>query len=91
MMISTGVELLLVTSVMPPAPAERPARSFASSLLAPLFCTWIRSDAARKYLTDLGSSASIDTVSFGEERPLCTEANEACWARNRRAEIMVSR
>ena len=29
--------------------------------------------------------ATINTVSYGEERPVCTEANEACYQRNRRA------
>ncbi|MFO0744063.1 MAG: OmpA family protein [Myxococcota bacterium] len=28
-------------------------------------------------------------VSFGEEKPVCGEANESCWKRNRRAETKV--
>jgi peptidoglycan-associated lipoprotein len=28
-------------------------------------------------------------LSYGEERPLCTERTEACWARNRRAHFLV--
>jgi len=31
----------------------------------------------------------ITLVSFGEERPLCREQNEACWAQNRRAMFLV--
>lgn len=50
-----------------------------------------RAEAARKYLAGLGVAGKIETVTMGEERPLCAEPNEACWARNRRAEIMVSR
>lgn len=37
------------------------------------------------YLEKQGVSESqLNTVSYGEERPLCTEHNEACWQRNRR-------
>ena len=50
-----------------------------------------RADAARKYLADLGVGAKIDTVSYGKEKPLCTEATEACWARNRRDDFQVDR
>jgi peptidoglycan-associated lipoprotein len=31
----------------------------------------------------------ITTVSFGEERPLCRERTQACWAQNRRAQFTV--
>jgi peptidoglycan-associated lipoprotein len=50
-----------------------------------------RAEAARKYLGELGVAGTIETVTMGKERPLCTESTEACWAQNRRAEIMVSR
>ena len=50
-----------------------------------------RAEAARKYLSDLGSSAGSETVSYGEEKPICNDAAEACWARNRRAEFQVDR
>jgi len=50
-----------------------------------------RADAARKYLTDLGVAGTLETVTLGKERPLCSESTEGCWARNRRAEVMVSR
>lgn len=29
----------------------------------------------------------VETVSFGEEKPRCTDHNEACWWQNRRADI----
>jgi peptidoglycan-associated lipoprotein len=50
-----------------------------------------RAEATRKYLADLGAGGTLETVSFGEERPLCSEATEECWARNRRVEFQVDR
>jgi peptidoglycan-associated lipoprotein len=50
-----------------------------------------RAEAARKYLADLGIAAKLDTVSYGEEKPLCREETEDCWARNRRVEFEVDR
>jgi len=49
-----------------------------------------RASAAKLYLTQHGIDASrIETVSYGEERPVCQEHDESCWARNRRAEFAV--
>jgi peptidoglycan-associated lipoprotein len=43
-----------------------------------------RAGAAKNYLVGLGIDAKLlDTISYGKERPICTEHNEACWARNR--------
>jgi len=50
-----------------------------------------RAESARKYLGDLGVAAKLDTVSFGEEKPVCSEQTEECWARNRRDEFQVDR
>ena len=50
-----------------------------------------RAEAARKYLSDLGVSTKLETVSYGKEKPLCTESTEECWARNRRDEFQVNR
>jgi peptidoglycan-associated lipoprotein len=50
-----------------------------------------RADAAKKYLSDLGVAGSIDTVSFGKERPICKQSNEDCWAKNRRADFVIER
>lgn len=48
-----------------------------------------RAQAAKKYLTDLGVSASrISIISYGEEKPICTESNETCWQKNRRADFV---
>lgn len=45
-----------------------------------------RANATKQALVSLGVNASqIKTISFGKEKPVCTEANEACWQQNRRA------
>lgn len=45
-----------------------------------------RADSAKKVLVSAGVDASrIRTISFGKEKPFCTESNEACWQKNRRA------
>lgn len=50
-----------------------------------------RAKAAYDYLVSLGVPAGrLKTVSYGKELPLCTEANESCWARNRRAHLAVT-
>ena len=47
-----------------------------------------RADSTKSYLIGLGvDGALLSTVSYGKERPLCTEHNEECWAQNRRAHI----
>ena len=49
-----------------------------------------RADAAAKYLMDLGVAKDrIGTVSYGEEKPICTEKTEACWSKNRRDDVVV--
>ena len=37
-----------------------------------------------------GSASQLTVVSYGEERPLCTESTVACWAQNRRVEIVYN-
>ncbi|MDW8479069.1 MAG: peptidoglycan-associated lipoprotein Pal [Xanthomonadales bacterium] len=37
-----------------------------------------------------GGAEQLSTVSYGEERPVCTESNEDCWWRNRRVEIIYT-
>ncbi len=47
-----------------------------------------RAHSVAKYLRDLGVPAKgVSEVSFGKERPLCTDSSESCWAQNRRAEV----
>ncbi|MCX7792946.1 MAG: peptidoglycan-associated lipoprotein Pal [Thermodesulfovibrionales bacterium] len=49
-----------------------------------------RANAAKNYLMALGiSSSRIETVTYGEERPLCREQTEECWQLNRRAHFVI--
>jgi peptidoglycan-associated lipoprotein len=49
-----------------------------------------RARATMNYLVNHGIAADrITLVSYGEERPLCTEKNERCWQQNRRAAFLV--
>jgi peptidoglycan-associated lipoprotein len=51
-----------------------------------------RAESALRYLIAQGvPKARMTTISYGEERPLCTEETEDCWARNRRAHFLVKR
>jgi peptidoglycan-associated lipoprotein len=44
-----------------------------------------RAGAARDYLVKLGVPAGrIRTISYGKERPQCTESDDACYQKNRR-------
>jgi len=43
-----------------------------------------RAKAAMNYLVSNGiEAARITTISYGKERPICSEHNEACWSQNR--------
>ena len=45
-----------------------------------------RASATMHYLMALGApEQKFALISYGKERPLCTEGNEACWSKNRRA------
>jgi peptidoglycan-associated lipoprotein len=45
-----------------------------------------RASAAKEFLQQLGVPADrLKTISYGKERPQCSEQNESCWQRNRRA------
>jgi peptidoglycan-associated lipoprotein len=48
-----------------------------------------RANAVKQYIVSLGVSADrVSTVSFGKEKPFCTEHNEACWQQNRRGHFV---
>ena len=48
-----------------------------------------RADAVKNAMTVLGAAKSqIETVSFGKEKPRCTEHNESCWSQDRRSDIV---
>jgi peptidoglycan-associated lipoprotein len=50
-----------------------------------------RARSVADYLKALGASdAQLKTISYGKEQPLCTDHDEACWARNRRADLAVA-
>jgi len=50
-----------------------------------------RAAAAKRYLTDNGiDAARIAIVSYGEQRPMTTGADESAWSRNRRAEFEIT-
>jgi peptidoglycan-associated lipoprotein len=43
-----------------------------------------RADAARQALIQGGVSGdSLKTISYGKEKPVCSESNEDCWQKNR--------
>ncbi|MBI5074381.1 MAG: peptidoglycan-associated lipoprotein Pal [Nitrospirae bacterium] len=49
-----------------------------------------RAKAVKDYLVSMGvPTKKLDTISYGEERPLCKEITEECWAKNRRAHFVV--
>ncbi len=51
-----------------------------------------RATAAKNFLVNLGVSANrIFTISYGKDRPFCTESTEDCWQSNRRAHLVFGR
>ncbi len=50
-----------------------------------------RANAVRDYLGSLGvTPARMRTLSYGKERPVCTQNEESCWSQNRRAHMVVT-
>jgi peptidoglycan-associated lipoprotein len=50
-----------------------------------------RANATREYLGSLGISASrVATVSYGKERPFCSQETEDCWQQNRRGHLLIT-
>jgi peptidoglycan-associated lipoprotein len=50
-----------------------------------------RANAVKEYLVSLGVAASrVETISYGKERPICSESTESCWAQNRRGVTVIS-
>ena len=50
-----------------------------------------RAESTRSFLLDMGVEAyRMSTVSYGEERPLCDERDEECWATNRRSAFSIN-
>lgn len=50
-----------------------------------------RAFSVRDYLTALGvGEGRLRTISYGEERPVCTETDESCLSQNRRAHMVIT-
>ncbi|HZF10122.1 MAG TPA: peptidoglycan-associated lipoprotein Pal [Thermoanaerobaculia bacterium] len=50
-----------------------------------------RANAVRDYIGSLGVAANrMRTISYGKERPVCTQNEESCWSQNRRAHMVVT-
>lgn len=50
-----------------------------------------RAESTKSFLLDIGIEAyRLSTVSYGEERPLCDERDEECWAKNRRSAFLIN-
>jgi peptidoglycan-associated lipoprotein len=50
-----------------------------------------RAAAAKRYLVERGiADARIETISYGEERPVAQGSEEGAWSQNRRAEFEIT-
>jgi peptidoglycan-associated lipoprotein len=48
-----------------------------------------RAEAAKSFMVTHGVGPNrIRTTSYGEDRPVCKQSNESCWAKNRRDEFV---
>jgi peptidoglycan-associated lipoprotein len=51
-----------------------------------------RAEAARSALVNAGVAASrLRVISYGKEKPFCSESSEECWQQNRRAGFTMDR
>ncbi|MGB6198919.1 MAG: peptidoglycan-associated lipoprotein Pal [Candidatus Acidiferrales bacterium] len=51
-----------------------------------------RAAAVKNFLVSLGISADqLTTVSYGKERPFCTDHDETCWQQNRRGHFVLAK
>ena len=50
-----------------------------------------RAQAAKDFLTSMGISTNqLTLISYGKDRPVCSDENEACWQRNRRVHVTAA-
>ena len=50
-----------------------------------------RANAVRDYLGSLGvDGGRLRIITYGEERPVCTDSAESCWSQNRRAHMIIT-
>ena len=51
-----------------------------------------RADAVKNALIQAGVDGSrIKTISYGKEKPFCSESNESCWQQNRRGHLVYEK
>ncbi|HXC62567.1 MAG TPA: peptidoglycan-associated lipoprotein Pal [Nitrospiria bacterium] len=51
-----------------------------------------RAQATKRFLVAMGIDAKrLSTISYGEERPLCSEHAESCYSKNRRAHFVIEK
>ena len=51
-----------------------------------------RANAVKNSLVQAGLSANrVKTISYGKEKPFCTESNESCWQQNRRGHFAYAK
>jgi peptidoglycan-associated lipoprotein len=51
-----------------------------------------RADAVKNAMVQAGVSGNrIKTISYGKEKPFCTESNESCWQQNRRGHFVYEK
>jgi peptidoglycan-associated lipoprotein len=50
-----------------------------------------RARAAQDFLTSMGiPNGQLTVISYGKDRPVCTDKDENCWQRNRRAHVTAA-
>jgi len=50
-----------------------------------------RAHSAEEFLVTMGiPNAQLTLISYGKDRPVCTDSTEACWQRNRRAHLTAA-
>jgi peptidoglycan-associated lipoprotein len=50
-----------------------------------------RARAAEEFLNSMGISATqLTIISMGKDKPVCTDASEGCWQKNRRAHVTAA-
>jgi len=50
-----------------------------------------RAQAAEEFLTTMGiPKVQLTVISYGKERPVCTDQSEQCYQRNRRAHVTAA-
>ena len=48
-----------------------------------------RAQEVRRFLAELGVSNTVKVISYGKDRPVCTEPSEACHAKNRHTHLAL--